>query len=259
RNAQHSLVQTAKTESVGLLAAGVAHEIRNPLARIQLGLQALQRHEVIQDHEKLEKSVNAIKVACDKADQVVGELMKIAAETRPEIQALDIHSAVEEALLVMQEMIESQHIEVDFEPQETLPAARYGSNELRQALVNVLLNAVQAMPEGGLLTVHTRLQTLDEVPTETGGRSGNVPRRGDEMVAVDIEDSGPGLPEDKLLTAFDAFYTTKPTGVATGLGLTIAKKIIELQGGIIMLANRENGGARATILIPKAGGFRTTV
>jgi signal transduction histidine kinase len=79
------------------------------------------------------------------------------------------------------------------------------------------------------------------------------------MIYLVVEDTGAGFPVDKLQTVFDAFYTTKPTGLATGLGLTIAKKLLDLQGGLIRLTNLEGGGGRVSILVPKAGGFQTSV
>ena len=126
-------------------------------------------------------------------------------------------------------------------------------------LINVLQNAVQAMPGGGEITISSGLRVIDELPEEETSRSGNVLRKDDEMIALEIGDRGPGLPEDQLLAAFDAFYTTKAAGSAIGLGLTIAKKTLDLLGGWILLANREGGGLGVTILLPKAGGFQTTV
>jgi signal transduction histidine kinase len=132
--------------------------------------------------------------------------------------------------------------------------------ELTQVLLSVFHNAIQAMDRGGNLLVRTMIKAADNVPPDEGARSGNRMRHGDQAVTIEICDSGPGLTGEQLLKVFDAFYTTKPADVATGMGLTIARKIIDLQGGVLEIANRENGsGLRVSILLRKAGMFQTSV
>jgi len=115
--------------------------------------------------------------------------------------------------------------------------------------VNLFMNAIQAMPEGGELTLTTTLRTLDAPSDDIGARRTDRFRLGESVVVADIEDTGPGIPEDTFPKIFDPFFTTKPPGAGTGLGLTVTKKIIELHDGILVVKNRPCGGVRATVML----------
>ena len=128
-----------------------------------------------------------------------------------------------------------------------LPTIALDEFKIQQVLVNVFSNAIQAMGDGGELAVRTQRRVLT-----LGGRVGY--RKSDRfvpderVVAVEIDDSGPGVPADHLTKISDPFFTTKPTGVGTGLGLSVSRQIIEMHNGTIDIENRETGGARVTIM-----------
>jgi signal transduction histidine kinase len=116
------------------------------------------------------------------------------------------------------------------------------------------------MPDGGVLEVRTSLKEAENLPSDEGSRTGNRVRNGDKVIAIEILDSGPGLSKALLLQAFDAFFTTKPADVATGMGLTVARKLIDLHGGVLELTNRKDqSGLCVTILLRKASAFATMV
>ena len=115
--------------------------------------------------------------------------------------------------------------------------------------MNVLVNAAQAMTQGGTLTVRTSKQRLNQSRHDEGSRTSNQLFVGDLAVVTEIDDTGPGIPEENLAKIFDPFFTTKPTGIGTGLGLPVTKKIIEMHGGAIDISNRPEGGVRVTIML----------
>jgi len=114
--------------------------------------------------------------------------------------------------------------------------------------VNLLINAIDAMPEGGTLTVRTSRRQLTQPGQDVGFRQTDRFRVGEGVVVAEVEDTGTGIDAKTRVRLFDPFFTTKPTGKGTGLGLAVSKTIIALHGGTIQIANREGGGARATVV-----------
>jgi signal transduction histidine kinase len=128
-----------------------------------------------------------------------------------------------------------------------LPPCRLDRDKIKQVLLNVFVNAAHAMAHGGTLTVTTRCHQLvaDEQPN--GQRSGTPFRAGDLVFIIEITDTGTGIPAEQLSRVFDPYFTTKPTGKGTGLGLTVTKAIVDLHGGRISITNRPEGGVAVTL------------
>ncbi len=241
--AQDALVQAGKLESVGFLAAGVAHEIRNPLAQLQMGLEAIRHLKSKPEgtNDELEPLLEAMADAVRQANSIVTDLLTYAEANRLNVEPTDLNRVVASALgLVDREMTAhavTPILELAEDGLETLAAKA----ELRQVIVNVLLNAIQAMPNGGRLTVRTGERVVEGLSHRPGTRSGSHLRNGDRAACIEILDSGPGISENDLSRIYDPFFTSKPTGQGTGLGLTVARQLIELQGGLIEVSNRQDG------------------
>ncbi len=120
---------------------------------------------------------------------------------------------------------------------------------MEQVFVNIFLNAIQAMPEGGTLTIITYAKQLTEVGHNVGSRKADDFSIGETVVMAEVEDTGTGIPKNQLSEVFDPFFTTKSTGKGTGLGLTVTKKIIDLHRGMINIGNRKEGGTRVTTML----------
>jgi len=258
KSAQHSIIRSAKMESVSYLAAGVAHEIRNPLARINMTLPILARSEAVSSDEKLSAALEKIRRSLKKADGIVRSLMQFSSENRLKLEPHDVRPAIQEALSMLDQDLAGVEVETAF--QADLPPALFAPTELSKVFIAILLNAVQAMEGKGEISVTTSLATVSGLPPDEGSRSGIRLRNGDEAVFIEFLDSGPGLSEDVLEKIFDAFFTTKPADMGTGMGLSVARKIIDLHGGLLRVENRnDTTGARAYVFLRKAGSFETMV
>ncbi len=256
RNAQQSLIRSAKMESIGYLAAGVAHEIRNPLARINMSLPILGRSEAVTGDEKLAAAVETIRTSLKKADTVVKGLMRFSTEQRLKLEPGNVRDLIGETLSMLEPELPKIVFETDF--RNDLPPALVSEREFSQVLLAVIRNAIHAAGDDGKISIRTSLATAADVPSDEGSRSGIRIRNGDETVRIEVVDSGPGFTPGSLEKAFDAFYTTRPADEATGMGLTVAQKIIDLHGGILRIGN-EPGGAKVEIYLRKAGSFETAV
>ena len=232
--AQWQLIEATKLESIGRLAAGVAHEVKNPLMTLTMVADYLA--QVIPAHEPDAASMlQDMRDAIQRANRVISELLEFSRPGELTLKPEDFHAIVDRALSLVKLEVARHHIDVVRQLGDALPALPMDKNKIEQVLVNIFMNAIQAMPQGGMLTVRT-----------FGAQAG---QSGEPALTVEIDDTGPGIPDAYLTKVFDPFFTTKPAGQGTGLGLCVARQIIQLHGGTIALGNRPEGGARVTIVL----------
>ncbi len=223
---QLQLIHVAKMESVGRLAAGVAHEVKNPLATLLMGLDVLTDHYPVYDAD-LAILLRDMKTAVKRADKVIKGLLDFSAPHQLEKTAQSINGIVEQALALVKHELDRCHVSVEKHLDNAIPCLAIDRTKLEQVFVNIFMNSVQALQAGGSIRVETAVRTGE--------------------IYVLIDDTGPGVPPDKLHKVFDPFFTTKPTGKGTGLGLTVSKQIVEMHGGTITLSNKPSGGARVQV------------
>jgi PAS domain S-box-containing protein len=248
--AQSQLVEVEKMETVGRLAAGVAHEVKNPLAIIRMGVDFAMSQLKGQDGD-LKQVLEDVNGAIQRATNIVNGLLDLSAAQELVLKPSDPHALLEQCLSMLRHATSTSHVQVVREFAEKLPPLKLDPQKMEQVFLNIMLNAIHAMPDGGTLTLRTyarRLKPVD-VNRDPGSRSGIRLRSGDMAVVVEVDDTGVGIPDDKLEKVFDPFFTTKPTGKGTGLGLTVSRRIVNMHGGTIQIQNRPEGGARATILL----------
>ena len=243
--AQAQLIEAEKLQTVGRLAAGVAHEVRNPLTIIEMGLDCLGAQPGEAD-PILEEMRGAVK----RASVVINGLAELASPDALGMREADLHGAIDRALSALGDELERAHVHLLRVFAPDLPALRLDADRIAQVFINVISNALQAMPEGGTLTIATRLAKVGpgEAAYFAGDRSGIRFREGDRVVIAEVRDTGPGLTPEILGKVFDPFFSTRPTGQGTGLGLTVARKLTELHHGSIAIANDPRGGAVVTLM-----------
>jgi signal transduction histidine kinase len=219
------LARQQRLADLGRMAAHVAHEVRNSLVPVNLYLSLLRRR-LAGDAGSLEVLAK-VEAGFTALDATVNDLLNFTAHREPEWRSFIVPDLVEEIFDSLAPQLEAQGIEVslDVPPHTVVTADR---EMLRRAILNLVLNAIDAMPRGGELVV-----------TSYEGRGG---------LELEIADSGPGLSEEQLARVFDPFYTTKPSG--TGLGLSIVHRIVEAHGGRVTAMNCPEGGAAFTIELP---------
>jgi PAS domain S-box-containing protein len=248
RALQMELVEAEKMKSVGRLAAGVAHEVRNPLAIITMGIDYLSQLDFSRD-PSVPEIICEVSEALRRADQVVRRLLDFSAPKELALDARDLNEVVEEALVLVGGMLAAKGIKLVRELAPKLPPLRIDRMKIGQVLVNLLTNAADAAPaSGGCITVRTYSEQITTFGANIGDARSELFRAGDTIVALEIEDNGTGIPADQMEKIFDPFFTTRQTGQGTGLGLTISKTIMDLHHAALTVANRKEGGVIATMM-----------
>ncbi|HTK31272.1 MAG TPA: ATP-binding protein [Candidatus Saccharimonadaceae bacterium] len=224
--------------AVGMLAAGISHEINNPLASIMAGVEALQRltargecdaehcGEVLEIADILQREVT-------RCSDTTSKLMLLVQPSSASPAWTDLNRAVEDTVELLSYQMRRQQIEWRPDVDLALPRIWGRESELRGVCMNLMLNAVQAMPAGGVLTVRTR---------PVG-----------KLAQLEVEDTGSGITPQDLSRIWDPFFTTKPPGKGTGLGLFVCHGIVSRHGGSIRGENRAEGGARFVVELPFKG------
>ncbi len=246
--AQMLLIRAEKMETVGRLAAGVAHEVKNPLAVILSGIDYLSSLPLAGD-ETLALVLRDMRDALHRADSVVRGLLDVAASQELGVQAENLNTVIERPLGLLRHVLVKAGVVVRKELAGDLPLADIDRSKIEQVFLNLFMNAVHAMPKGGELVVRTRPRVLaaHEIAADPGARGTSRWVAGARIVVVEIEDTGEGIPPEMMSRLFEPFMTSKPTGKGTGLGLAVSKKILEMHGANINIQNRPEGGVRVTI------------
>jgi signal transduction histidine kinase len=224
------LLQSEKMAGLGRLAAGVAHEINNPMAGIMLYSQ-LVLEKVGEDHEVAE-DLRVIVHEAERCKQIVGDLLEFSHQTTYEQTGVNVNEQIEKALNVLKKQPLFHNIEVVLKLHPDLSAIRGNAIRLNQVIMNIIVNAAQAMEGSGRLTIVSQLRSR-------GG-----------LVEIRISDTGPGIAPDVLEQIFDPFFTTKLDGEGTGLGLSVSYAIVKEHRGSIRVESEPGQGATFSLRFP---------
>jgi len=222
------MTQTEKLTSLGLLAAGVAHEVNTPLAVISNYIQMLAKH--MPEGDPRQAIIEKIVKQTFRASEIVNNLLSFSRTGAAELTDVDVNRVVEETLSLVAHPLKTSHIQVVKHLGQTIPAVRGSANKLQQVFLNLFLNARDAMPSGGMLEVRT------------GAHNGGV--------EVEIADTGAGIPREHIHRIFDPFFTTKGRG--TGLGLSVSYGIIKEHAGKIDVRSTPGKGTSFHVELPAA-------
>lgn len=255
REAQAQLVQTEKLASLGKLSASIAHEINNPLLGILTYVKLISRklRAGSPDAEGIQATLQQLALAereTQRCSSIVRNLLDFARQREPSFQDVDLRVVVNEALSLLANRLAIQNVEVSREL-EPVPMVRADFGQLRQVVVNLVINACEAMPEGGRLRIATHEAALpggrDDGPVASMSTGGKTAR----FAEAAITDNGQGIPAEHLSKIFDPFFTTREKG--TGLGLSVVYGIVERHGGKIFVDSQVGGGTTMTLRFPAAG------
>ena len=250
KEAQMQLIQAEKLESLGRLAAGVAHEVKNPLALLLLGVDYLEAG-VTTDDENVGVILRDMREAITRAEKIIHGMVDFSSDRPLKMQRHDLHGLILSAITLVKHELTKHSIALstDF----VAPWAEVSADRLKieQIFVNLLMNAIHAMQEegSGRLEIRTFLQKLEAPTRDVGARTADHLRGGDEVIVVQIKDTGPGIPLEIMSKIFDPFFTTKATGEGTGLGLSVVKKIVELHRGLLKLENNPDRGLTISLIL----------
>jgi len=221
--------------TMGQFAAGIAHELRNPLTAIRSTVQFLSGE--FQEGSEQQKLSESILEEVDRLNGIVGNLLSLAQPAQSKPAEIHLRQEIEKCLSVVDAKARSQDVKLELVCEDRLPNLVFDPAELRQVLLNVIMNGLQAMPRGGTLSVEVRC--LDEAAHAAGAQG--------DRALIEITDQGPGIPRELRERVFEPFFTTKPGG--TGLGLAVCRSIVRRYDGDIWIEPVEGGGTRVKMVL----------
>jgi two-component system cell cycle sensor histidine kinase/response regulator CckA len=240
---QAQLAQAQKMESIGMLAGGIAHDFNNLLTGV-LGYTALAMSELGPNHPVAQKLQNVEKSA-QRAAELTRQLLAFGRRTMFNMRPFNVNQAVDETVELLRHTLPST-IEIRIEKESELATIEADPTQIQQILLNLAVNARDAMPNGGTLTITTRNRVLDEAfcKQHYDARPGN-------FVAISVNDTGMGIAEENLLRIFEPFFTTKGTGKGTGLGLAMVYGLVKSHNGFINVTSAVGKGTAFTVYLPQ--------
>jgi PAS domain S-box-containing protein len=237
---EEELIRSEKMASLGQLAASVAHEVNNPLAGIMVYVKLLLKKCRANDiqSEETERQLLKMEKELDRTTRIIRNLLDFARVSEPSMRPVNVNKVVDAALQLIGNQINLENIDLEKQLSDDLPSVRADFDKIQQVLLNILLNAIQAMPDGGTLTIRT--SKADSV--KIGDDQKNTLR-------IDIQDNGIGIPKENLNKLFNPFFTTKERGKGVGLGLSVVHGIIGKHKGKIDVESEIGRGTTFTIYL----------
>ena len=245
------LIQAGKMAVIGQLSSGVAHEVKNPLSVILNGISFLEQELKLENADQIEV-FQLMKDAVHRSDRIIRGLLDFSKPSSCEPKPCNLGEIVDASLHLVKKQFAVKEIQIQVDVPASLPPVLVDDNQMKQVFINLMLNALQAMPSGGRLLVRAAIKELTTTSSQVGRRSTDTFKPGERVLVCDVEDTGAGIPKDLLTKVFEPFFTTKPAGQGVGLGLAITKAIVERQRGLIELRSQEGQGTTVSIVLPLA-------
>jgi len=231
---QKQLLYAQKLAGIGEMAAGVSHEVLNPLNIISVHTQMLQRNT--KNDASIQSFCNKVKLEIERINKIVNSLLEFSRMGKPELGKIDIKDEIEKTIALVEENYKLDNIEIVRDWCENPAKTKCDPDKIRQVFVNLLQNAKYAMPQGGTITMGCRV----------------VKGLGDQSHQIIFSDTGAGMSKDVQSKIFEPFFTTKPVNEGTGMGLAVVHGIIEEHGGTISVESDEGKGTTFIISLPLA-------
>ncbi|RKX95069.1 MAG: hypothetical protein DRP84_05315 [Spirochaetes bacterium] len=232
---EYKLLQSEKQACIGRLAAGVAHEINNPLTGVLTFTHLLLRRDDLP--EDVKSDLKTIAKETERVRKIVKGLLDFSRQSELDRRETDINDLIKSTLKLVENQALVKGIKLEFSPCENLPIKTLDQNQIQSVLLNMIINAFDATKQGGKVTIKTELSYNPEKPEKKG-------------ISIIISDTGCGIPEENLNKIFDPFFTTKEVGQGTGLGLAVSAGIIEKHGGKIFVESAPGKGSTFKIWLP---------
>lgn len=227
--AEEQMFHTEKMATIGKLTASIAHEINNPLGGVILCFNNLTKGEL--DEQAREQHIEVIHSGIERIRKIMRDLLDYSRQSSLVIQPADVEDVVRKSVSLLELFSRKRHVRIEVTLPDELPQVPMDSAKMQQVVVNLLVNAVHATPEGGSIIIEGYAEK--------------------DWLTLMISDTGPGIPEEIRERIFDPFYTTKDVGEGTGLGLALAKSLTEQHGGRLVLAKSDKEGSVFAIHLPR--------
>ncbi|MEA1866598.1 MAG: ATP-binding protein [Thermodesulfobacteriota bacterium] len=246
KETQDQLIQNEKMAAIGRLTSGVAHQIRNPLGIILMGVEYLD-NTLSEKDEQCAGSIKIIKQAVARANKIIVDILQFSRKTELKFESVDICELLDNTISLVEYSKNLKNIKICRNYPKEPVKSKADKNMFQQIIINLLDNAVDAMQEEGEIKINVFHRSASKLGNRVGKRGDDYFKIGDKIAVIEIEDTGEGIPEDLLPKIFEPFFTTKEAKKGTGLGLSLAHLIIDRHKGSIEVESEINKGTKFII------------
>jgi len=251
KETQNQLIQNEKMAALGRLGSGLAHQIRNPLEIIIMGVEFVANTLPNKD-KNLKKAIEKIIQAADRTNNIITNFLRFSRKSELVFKPINVNLLIDETVSLIEHKINLNNIKIRRKCTDESIKVEADKGMLQQVFVNLLNNAIDAMPNGGEIRINFKNKKAKKIAERIGYRDSDYFKIGEIMTVIEIEDTGKGITDDELPKVFEPFYTTKDVDKGTGLGLSLAHLIIDRHRGTIGVESTVNQGTRFTIKLQPA-------